>query len=38
VADALLRGQDANKFGRWTLRKLEEEEGVDPTGCGSKFL
>jgi hypothetical protein len=37
VADTLLRGQEANKFGAWALRKLEEEKGVDPMGCSSKF-
>lgn len=37
VADALMRGEDENKFGRWTMRKLKEEYDIDADGCSSKW-
>jgi hypothetical protein len=37
VADALLRGTDANRFGAWALQRMQEEKGIDPSGCDSKL-
>jgi hypothetical protein len=37
VADALVRGEEANKFGRWTLRKLKDEYNIEKDGCSSKL-
>jgi hypothetical protein len=38
VADALMRGEEANKFGRWALRKLKEEYDIDKDGCSGAQL
>ena len=37
VADTILRGKSANRFGRWALKKIEEEQGVDPSGCDCTY-
>lgn len=36
VADALLRGPGANKFGEWAMETLEKEQRVDRNGCAGK--
>ena len=38
VGDTLLRGEDANQFGSWALRKLKEQYDIDADGCAGKFI
>ena len=36
VADALMRGPCANRFGQMALEDMQAKHGVDPGGCDSK--